>query len=89
VFLTGPKPQLILTGLTRNIASGSSLRLNLTFQNAGTYTLPVPVMPHAVPYATYAPPQPTLTTPGSPSATPTPSTVPTSNGSSASPSPST
>ena len=39
VFLTGPKPQLVLVGLTRTIASGSSLRLNLTFQKAGTFTL--------------------------------------------------
>jgi len=92
VLLSGPKPQLILVGLTRNIASGSSIRLNLTFQHAGTVTLLVPVMPHAVHYKTYAPPQPTQTTSvapslsASPPGTPTPATTPKSHGS-ASPSP--
>jgi hypothetical protein len=92
VFLSGPKPQLVLVGLTRNIVSGSSIRLNLTFQHAGTFTLEAPVMPHAVHYKTYAPPQPTQTTSvapslsASPSSTPTPAATPKSHGS-ASPSP--
>lgn len=89
-FLTGPKPQLVLVGLTRTIASGSSLRLNLTFQKAGTITLLVPVMPRAVHYETYAPPQPTQTTSisPSPSSTPTPAATKTP-GTHTSPSPST
>jgi hypothetical protein len=93
VYLTGPKPQLVLVGLTRNIASGSSVRLNLTFQKAGTFTLLVPVVPHAVHYKTYAPPQPGQTTSvapalsASPSTTPTPAVTPKSHGS-ATPSPS-
>jgi copper(I)-binding protein len=62
VFLTGPKPQLVLVGLTRTLASGSSIKLILTFQKAGTFTLLVPVMPHAVQYKTFAPPQPSQTT---------------------------
>lgn len=85
VFLTGPKPQLVLVGLTRTLRSGSSLRLNLTFQKAGTISLVVPVMPRAVQYETYAPPQPTMTV--SPSATPT--STPKSHGSHPSPTPST
>jgi hypothetical protein len=88
VFLTGPKPQLVLVGLTRTIRSGSSLRLNLTFQRAGTISLVVPVMPRAVQYETYAPPQPTVT-PASPSVSPTPATTPKSHGSHPSPTPST
>lgn len=93
VFLTGPTPQLVLVGLTRNIASGSSIRLNLTFQHAGTFALEVPVMPRAVHYKTYAPPQPSQTTTvapslsAAPSGTPTPAATPKSHGS-ASPSPS-
>ena len=88
VFLTGPKPQLVLVGLTRTIRSGSSLRLNLTFQRAGTISLVVPVMPRAVQYETYAPPQPTVT-PASPSVSPSPTTTPKSHGSHPSPTPST
>jgi hypothetical protein len=90
VFLTGPKPQLVLVGLTRTIRSGSSLRLDLTFQKAGTISLVVPVMPRAVQYQTFAPPQPTLTPSAiTPSATPTPTTKPKSHGSHPSPTPST
>jgi copper(I)-binding protein len=77
VFLTGPKPQLVLLGLTRPLTSGSSLRLTLTFQKAGTITLLVPVMPRAVQYQTYAPPQPTQTAASpSPSSTAKPSPTP-------------
>lgn len=61
VFLSGPKPQLVLTGLTRTIASGSSIKLVLTFQKAGPVTLIVPVMPRASHYTTYFPPQPSVT----------------------------
>jgi copper(I)-binding protein len=94
VFLTGPRPQVVLVGLTRTLASGSSIRLDLTFQKAGTITLLVPVMPHAVQYQTFAPPQATQTTTASPpspspgAATPsaTPTTTPQSHSSSPSPS---
>jgi hypothetical protein len=87
VFLSGPKPQLVLVGLTRTITSGSSIRLNLTFQKAGTITLLVPVMPRAVHYETYAPPQPSQTasvTPqlsASPSSAATPGATPKSHAS--------
>ena len=59
VFLQGPKAQLLLVGLTRNITNGSTVRLQLTFQKAGLVSLVVPVMPFASHYATYAPPTPT------------------------------
>ncbi len=71
VFLTGPRPQLVLTGLTRTITSGSNIRLILTFQQAGPVTLLVPVMPRASHYVTYAPPQPIIT----PSTTVAPTTA--------------
>lgn len=69
VFLTGPAPQLVLQGLTRTIASGSTIRLVLTFQKAGQVTLLVPVFPRASHYQTYSPPPPSA------SPTPTPSTT--------------
>lgn len=58
VFLTGPKPQAVLTDLSAALASGTTVRLVLTFQKAGPVTLIVPVMARAIHYATYAPPQP-------------------------------
>lgn len=97
VFLTGPRPQVVLTDLTRPLTSGSTIRLVLNFQKAGPITLLVPVVARAAHYVTYAPPQPSVTpTPSvtvarrrrahaSPSVSPTPSTTPSS---SASPSPS-
>ena len=80
-YLSGPKPELVLTGLTRNLASGTTIRLQLSFQKAGLVTLVVPVMARAQHFATYAPVAPTT-----PATTPTPATSPHST---ASPSPST
>jgi len=85
VLLSGPKPQLVLADLTRNLTSGSSLKLRLTFQKAGLVTLQVPVVPRAAHYATYSPPLPsavvstpatTPTTPGTPTTSATPSSSP-------------
>ena len=58
VFLSGPRPQLVLADLTRTITNGSTIRLVLTFQKAGPVTLLVPVMPRASHFVTYAPPAP-------------------------------
>jgi hypothetical protein len=79
VLLSGPRPQLVLVNLTRNIISGSTIRLELTFQKAGLVSLVVPVVPRAAHYATYAPPQPTApaSTPAvTPTSTPHPSSSP-------------
>lgn len=76
VLLTGPAPKVILEGLIRPLTGGSSVRLVLTFQNASSVSMAVPVMPRAQYYSTFSPPSP------SPSATPK------SKKSSASPSPS-
>lgn len=70
VFLTGPRPEVVLTDLTRTVTSGSNIRLILTFQKAGPVTLVVPVMARATHFVTYAPPQPVITI--TPSATPSP-----------------
>lgn len=86
VLLSGPKPQLVLTDLTRNLTSGSALKLQLTFQKAGLVTLEVPVVPRAAHYATYSPPAPSAAI-STPATTPTTSATPsTSPHASASPS---
>jgi copper(I)-binding protein len=65
VFLTGPAPKVVLEGLTRPLTGGSTVRLVLTFQNAASVSITVPVMPRAQYYSTFSPPSPT------PSPTPT------------------
>jgi copper(I)-binding protein len=65
VLLTGPAPKVVLEGLIRPLTGGSSVRLVLTFQNASSVSMAVPVMPRAQYYSTFSPPSPT------PSPTPT------------------
>jgi len=60
VFLTGPRPMVVLRNLTRAVASGSNIRVVLTFQKAGPITLLVPVFARAAHFVTYAPPQPVI-----------------------------
>ncbi len=79
VFLTGPRPQVVLTDLTRTVGSGSNVRLILTFQKAGQVTLLVPVMARASHYVTYAPPQPVVTPPVVTPPVVTPSPTPTAH----------
>jgi copper(I)-binding protein len=55
VLLTGPLPHVVLQGLTRPLSGGQAVRLVLTFANAGSVTMNVPVMPRAQYYATYSP----------------------------------
>jgi copper(I)-binding protein len=84
VLLTGPQPKVILDGLTHALAGGSFIRIILNFQDAGSVTLQVPVMPQAQYYSTFSPaptPTPTPTKARShspsPSASPTPGVTPT------------
>ncbi len=67
VLLTGPEPKVILEDLTRPLVGGSSVVLQMYFQNAAAVTLEVPVLPQAQYYSTFSPP-PTLTP--TPAATP-------------------
>ena len=64
VNLDGPAPQIVLSGLTRPLTGGETIKLVLTFATEGAVTLDVPVEPQADTYATYSPP---------PTPTPTPS----------------
>jgi copper(I)-binding protein len=70
VFLSGPRPRLVLTDLTRPLMSGTAIKLVLTFQKAGPVTLLVPVFARATHWVTYAPPQPVVSV--TPSVTPSP-----------------
>ena len=67
VFLTGPAPKVVLEDLIRPLSGGGTVKLVLTFQNAASVTMVVPVMPRAQYYSTFSPPKPTPTP--SPSAT--------------------
>lgn len=68
-LLTGPAPEVVLNGLTRPLTGGQSIPIALTFQNAGTVAMIVPVVPRVNYYAAFLPPAP------SPSPTPTPPTT--------------
>ena len=54
--LTGPVPRVVLNGLANPLQGGTLVKLNLTFAEAGTITMTVPVQPKAYEYATFSPP---------------------------------
>jgi len=56
VDLTGPVPQVVLTGLANPLQGGETVTLNLKFAAAGTVTMAVPVEPQAYQYSTFSPP---------------------------------
>ena len=56
VDLTGPVPQMVLAGLANPLQGGDLVKLNLTFAEAGTIAMTVPVQPKAYEYATFSPP---------------------------------
>jgi copper(I)-binding protein len=55
LLLTGPAPKATLTGLTRPLTGSGVVSVIMTFQNAGSVTLAVPVVPMAGYYATMSP----------------------------------
>lgn len=56
VTLTGPVPEIVLTGLTSPLAGGQTITMTFVFARAGAISLQVPVQPHAYAYATFSPP---------------------------------
>jgi|GEM_PF-412478 len=56
VTLTGPVPQIVLTGLTTSLSGGQTITLVFSFANAGQVSLQVPVEPDAYDFATFSPP---------------------------------
>ena len=76
VNLTGPEPEVVLSGLTMPLQGGENVDVTLNFQTAGPVTLDVPVEPQSFYYATYSQaPTPTPTAPTPPPATPSPTTT--------------
>ena len=82
VNLTGPVPQVVLTGLSSPLAAGSVITMTFNFARVGAVTMGVPVEPHAYQYATDSPPpalptpKPTTPASGSASASASPTTTP-------------
>lgn len=85
VDLTGPVPQVVLTGLANPLQGGETVTLNLKFAAAGTVTMAVPVEPQAYEYSTFSPPptpapakkaNPSASASASGSATPTATATP-------------
>ena len=54
--LTGPVPRVVLNGLANPLQGGELVKLNLTFAEAGTIAMTVPVEPQAYQYSTFSPP---------------------------------
>ena len=56
--LSGPQPQIVLTGLTNSLSGGQMVTLQLNFAGAGAISIQVPVEPAAYDYTSYSPPPP-------------------------------
>jgi copper(I)-binding protein len=56
VNLSGPIPQIVLTGLTSALSGGQMVNLVFDFAHAGAVSVAVPVEPNAYDYTTYGPP---------------------------------
>ena len=68
--LSGPQPQIVLTGLTNALSAGQLVTLQLDFSGAGPISIQVPVEPAAYDYTSYSPPpSPTPSAPATPSTT--------------------
>ncbi len=83
VDLQGPKPQLVLTGLTNDLQGGATIQIVFNFAEAGPIRLSVPVEPRAYEYATFSPPakpQPTASVKPVPSGSVSPGASPAAGG---------
>jgi len=67
VYLTGPKPEIILTGLTHALAGGDTISVTLDFANAGKITMTLPVLARVDDYGTFLQPPSPSPAPSSPS----------------------
>lgn len=56
VLLSGPRPSVVLHGLTHTLISGGTVKMVFSFQNAGSKTVFVPVLAKAQYLQTYSPP---------------------------------
>ena len=62
VDLTGPVPQVVLSGVSSPLTGGQTIAMTFTFARAGTVAMQVPVEPQSYEYATFSPP-PAIPTP--------------------------
>jgi len=76
--LEGPKPKVVLRNLSKALTSGQTVSVLLTFANAGSVQLTVPVEARTTQYSTYSPPAPvpTATKTASPGASATGTATP-------------
>ena len=56
--LSGPKPKVVLRNLSKPLTSGQTVTVLLTFSNAGSVELSVPVEDRTTYYSTFSPPAP-------------------------------
>ena len=90
--LEGPKPKIVLRNLSKSLTSGQTVSVLLTFANAGSVQLTVPIEARTTQYSTYSPPAPapTATKTASPGASATGTATPgASSSESATPTPTT
>ena len=59
--LEGPQPKVVLRGLSKKLTAGSTVKVLLSFQNAGSVELAVPVEARDTYYASFSPPAPSPT----------------------------
>jgi copper(I)-binding protein len=57
--LEGPKPKVVLRNLSKSLTTGQTVNVLLTFANAGSVELTVPIEARTTQYSTYSPPAPT------------------------------
>ncbi|HEY0716838.1 MAG TPA: copper chaperone PCu(A)C [Streptosporangiaceae bacterium] len=56
--LEGPQPKVVLRGLTTALSGGQAVKILLTFANAGSVELTVPVEARSTYYSSFSPPAP-------------------------------
>ena len=56
--LSGPKPEVVLRNLSKALTSGQTVTVLLTFSNAGSVELNVPIEDRTTYYSTFSPPAP-------------------------------
>jgi copper(I)-binding protein len=56
--LEGPKPKVVLRDLSKSLISGQTVSVLLTFSNAGSVELTVPIEARTTQYSTFSPPPP-------------------------------
>jgi copper(I)-binding protein len=56
--LEGPQPKVVLRNLSKQLTAGSTVEVLLSFQNAGSVELSVPVEARSTYYSSFSPPAP-------------------------------